>query len=257
MSRKTRGPASGPGNRPGPGPASGPRSDIDAVLRSQIEYYRSRAPEYDEWFLRKGRYDRGPEHRNTWFREVEEVRNALRNHGPAGRVVEFAAGTGLWTEVLVERVEHVTALDASPESLALNRERVGSERVTHRVTDLFAWTPPAEPFDGAFFGFWLSHVPPDRFETFWDLVRRSVRPGGGIFFVDSQYDPESTARDHELLAEDADTQTRKLNDGRTFEVVKIFYEPGSLEARLHDLGFPLRVRATPRFFIYGFGFSVG
>lgn len=31
----------------------------DSILREQIDYYRSRAAEYDEWFLRTGRYDRG------------------------------------------------------------------------------------------------------------------------------------------------------------------------------------------------------
>ena len=33
------------------------------LLGEQVEYYRARAEEYDEWFFRQGRYDRGPEHR--------------------------------------------------------------------------------------------------------------------------------------------------------------------------------------------------
>jgi hypothetical protein len=28
-----------------------------AILDEQLAYYRARAPEYDEWFLRHGRYD--------------------------------------------------------------------------------------------------------------------------------------------------------------------------------------------------------
>ena len=31
------------------------------LLDEQIAYYRARAQEYDEWFLRQGCYDRGPE----------------------------------------------------------------------------------------------------------------------------------------------------------------------------------------------------
>ena len=31
----------------------------EAALREQVAYYRARAEEYDEWFLRLGRYDRG------------------------------------------------------------------------------------------------------------------------------------------------------------------------------------------------------
>jgi hypothetical protein len=33
------------------------------ILQEQIQYYRDRAAEYDEWFFRQDRYDRGGEHR--------------------------------------------------------------------------------------------------------------------------------------------------------------------------------------------------
>lgn len=29
------------------------------ILEEQIEYYRARAAEYDDWWFRRGRYDRG------------------------------------------------------------------------------------------------------------------------------------------------------------------------------------------------------
>ncbi|MBX6342304.1 MAG: class I SAM-dependent methyltransferase, partial [Thermomicrobiaceae bacterium] len=41
------------------------------------EYYRERAAEYDEWFYRQGRYDRGPEANARWFAEADEVAAAL------------------------------------------------------------------------------------------------------------------------------------------------------------------------------------
>ena len=34
----------------------------DELLHEQIAYYRARAPEYDDWFLRRDRFDRGEEH---------------------------------------------------------------------------------------------------------------------------------------------------------------------------------------------------
>ena len=34
-----------------------------SIIEDQIEYYRRRAEEYDEWHQRLGRYDRGEEHR--------------------------------------------------------------------------------------------------------------------------------------------------------------------------------------------------
>ena len=38
-----------------------PENTFDSLLCEQIAYYRARAGEYDEWFLRQGRYDRGSE----------------------------------------------------------------------------------------------------------------------------------------------------------------------------------------------------
>ena len=39
-------------------------------LQEQVDYYRARASEYDEWFYRIGRYDRGSEINQRWFNEV-------------------------------------------------------------------------------------------------------------------------------------------------------------------------------------------
>lgn len=224
----------------------------DELVRTQIEYYRARAPEYDEWFLRRGRYDRGPEFKARWDADVAEVREALRGEGPRGQVVEFACGTGLWTEHLVRRAAHVTALDISPESLEINRARVGTDKTTHVCADVFDWQPP-HAFDGAFFGFWLSHVPPDRFDVFWHRVHGALKKGGRVFFVDSRYAPQSTAKDHGLEGPGSIAVTRRLNDGRAFRIIKVFYEPAELRTRLAALGWKMEVRATREFFIYGFG----
>ena len=35
--------------------------DPDSLVQEQIAYYRARAPEYDDWWLRTGRYDSGDE----------------------------------------------------------------------------------------------------------------------------------------------------------------------------------------------------
>jgi demethylmenaquinone methyltransferase/2-methoxy-6-polyprenyl-1,4-benzoquinol methylase len=126
------------------------------LLREQVEYYRARAAEYDEWFLREGRYDRGPEHRARWFREVAIVEAALQKTLQSGEVLELACGTGLWTQHLVKQHSRVVAIDASAEAIAINRQRVHSDVVEYIVADLFNWTPPASRFDAVFFGFWPS-----------------------------------------------------------------------------------------------------
>lgn len=222
----------------------------DELIEQQKAYYRARAGEYDEWFLRQGRYDRGPEHTAQWFEEVEEVRAALERFNPTGRVLELACGTGWWTEQLVKWADEMTAVDASAEVLELNRIRVGDAQVRRVQADLFAWKPDAQ-YDVVFFSFWLSHVPPERFQAFWNTVRRALAPGGRVFFVDSLRTVESTAKDHTLSPDNDVVMERKLNDGRSFHIYKVFYTPAEMEARLATIGWRTSAAATASFFLYG------
>ena len=225
-------------------------SDSDlSLLDEQIRYYRQRAPEYDEWFYRQGRYDHGPEHSRSWQREIAEVRAALDALRPAGRILELACGTGLWTRQLARYGGAVTAIDASPEVLVLNRARVRSAAVRYRQCDIFRWHPD-ERYDFVFFGFWLSHVPLTRFAAFWDVLRAALAPGGTVFFVDNRYHADSSARNHAVEPRTM-TQRRELNDGRAFDIVKLFYEPEGLATQLEPLGWHGDFRMTANFFIYG------
>ena len=49
----------------------------DETLREQIAYYRARADEYDQWFLRQGRYDHGEQENARWRAEAAQVADAL------------------------------------------------------------------------------------------------------------------------------------------------------------------------------------
>lgn len=227
----------------------------DALVEEQIAYYRARAGEYDEWALRQGRYDRGPEANARWHGEVAQVADALYGflaERPIASALEIAAGTGLWTQRIAPSVQRLTALDAAPETLAINRERLGelAGRVTYVTADIFTWDP-GERFDAIFFGFWLSHIPPERFDGFWASVRAWLKPEGRVFLVDSLYNDQSTARDHQLEGPEATTVERKLSDGQRYRIVKVFYTPERLSADLARLGWDSALQATPGFFVYG------
>jgi demethylmenaquinone methyltransferase/2-methoxy-6-polyprenyl-1,4-benzoquinol methylase len=226
--------------------------DHGGLLREQVAYYEARANEYDEWFFRKGRYDRGLEVNQQWFREVEEVRQALDAFKPSGRVLELACGTGLWTEQLLRHATHITAVDAASEMLSINQARVQSSKVRYVQADLFEWRPP-ERFDIVFFGFWLSHVPRERFAAFWALVDSALEPSGRVFFVDSRYDSTSTAKDHHLEGAQSTTATRRLNDGRQFQIVKVFYDSARLTVGLAGLGWDFSISETAHYLIHGHG----
>jgi demethylmenaquinone methyltransferase/2-methoxy-6-polyprenyl-1,4-benzoquinol methylase len=225
-------------------------SSLDELLDEQIRYYRARAGEYDDWWLRRGRYDRGEEANARWFAEAAQVRAALDRFAPSGRVLELACGTGLWTQVLAEHAEHLTALDSSPETLALCTERVGAETATYVEADLFAWEP-SEVYDVCFFAFWLSHVPRERFAAFWELVARSLAPGGRVFLIDSARSELASARDHRLAAPGEQTMLRRLEDGREYNIVKHWFGAAELQRQIGALGWDVELHATPTFFVYG------
>jgi SAM-dependent methyltransferase len=199
------------------------------VLAEQKRYYAARAPEYDDWWYRRGRYARDAQHERRWLLDVAELEERLRVFAPRGDVLELAAGTGIWTRRLVPSAERVVAVDANAETLALNTP--AAELV---VADVFDWKPPQQ-FDVVFFSFWLSHVPEERFAAFWSFVRSALRPGGRVFLIDSG--PPGAAGNGEL-------QVRQLADGREFTIVKRFWQPGELAGRLAALGFDLDLRLT-------------
>jgi SAM-dependent methyltransferase len=226
------------------------------LLDEQQAYYRARAGEYDRWWLREGRYDHGPEANRRWFEEVTALERALEDFGPRGEILELACGTGLWTRRLISGARRLTAVDAAPEVLEINRERVGSELVRYVEADLFEWTPPQSAFDVCFFSFWLSHVPESRFVAFWEKVRGALRPGGRVFLIDSARSESSGARDHALSTDEGQTMVRRLDDGTEFQIVKRFYDPDRLQRRLAELGWNVEASATGEYFIYAAGSPV-
>jgi SAM-dependent methyltransferase len=214
------------------------------ILREQKRYYAERAPEYDDWWYRRGRYELGPEALAHWRADIAEAEAALEAFSPGGTVLELAAGTGIWTRRLVRLADRVVAVDANAETLALNSAEAELVRA-----DVFEWEP-AERFDLVFFSFWLSHVPEERFDEFWSLVRAALVPGGRVFLVDSG--AGDTA--HTGTAQADGEETRSLADGRTFRIVKRRLRPDELAERVRPLGFALDLQDTANgHFLYGGG----
>ena len=195
----------------------------DDLLAEQVGYYRRRASEYDA----------------TAYGDVAAARpriaRLVAELAPHGRVLEIACGTGLWTEALAGSVDSVLAIDAAPEAVALAGERVRSANVSFEVADVFTWTTD-DRFDTIFFSAWLSHVPRDRFEQFWQILRPLLVADGRVLFIDEHVD----VRDKESYVADGVVE-RRLEDGRTYRIVKNFVEPRALRERLRELGWDCEI----------------
>jgi len=148
--------------------------DEEELILGQIDYYRQRAPEYDETSSPPG---------NPLAPHGQRIEDALDAFAPAGKVLEIASGTGTWTRHLLEHASELAALDSSPEMHEQSRKKIRDERVRYIERDVFSWEPD-DTYDVVFFANWLSHVPPSAFEQFWAIVERALAPEGRVMFVD-------------------------------------------------------------------------
>jgi demethylmenaquinone methyltransferase/2-methoxy-6-polyprenyl-1,4-benzoquinol methylase len=230
-------------------------NDAD-ILREQQEYYNQRSGEYDEWWLRVGRYDRGQEENAVWFAEQEQVRQAFAAVNWHGNALEIAGGTGIWTSWLAPRVQHLTVLDGSLEMIAINSARLEAEghtgRVSYRQVDLFEWQPE-QPYDGLFMGYFLSHVPAERYDDFIGTLAKALRPGGVFAMLDGRRDERSSSPDQPPPPETTEVMTRRLNDGRTYQIYKRYDDPEQLKATLAQHGIDADAHTTATHFIYSTG----
>ena len=168
----------------------------------------------------------------------------MRTLGPFGSALELAGGRGVWTAELAKISDRLTVLDGSPEMMAVNRSYNAGADVTYRCVDLFEWQPRAK-YDLVFFAFWLSHVPHSLLDPFLDKLRRAVRPGGHLVIVDETPGESPVTGPNE----GGMYQSRRLRDGREFRIVKVFYEPADIQAKLAERGFePTETKVGADFF---------
>lgn len=243
-----------------PGPVSAspdPSTTVvaqDELSTGMIAYYQARAGEYDDWYLRRGRYARGPVHDQAWAAELDVATLWLDRLAWSGEIVELAAGTGWWSPLLASKGE-LSIYDAAEAPLDRARDRLLAHRLRAHIHIRDAWLEPDRAVDWLFCGFWLSHVPRARLAEFLALARRWLKPKGTFAFIDSRSDPQSGADDQPATPpaeSDLGLDRRRLADGREFRVVKVHYEPAELRAALQAAGFAsAEVTTTPRFFLLG------
>lgn len=94
-----------------------PELRLRTLLQEQQDYYRRRAPGYDDWWFRVGAYDRGEEINAGFQREVEQLEDWFATLDTFGEVLELACGTGLWTRHLAAKSRSVLAVDGAAETI--------------------------------------------------------------------------------------------------------------------------------------------
>lgn len=148
-----------------------------SVAADLVDYYRSRAPEYEAIYFR-------PDPQRLY--ELEELARALRSWLVGRDVLEVAAGTGWWTVHAASVARSLTSTDINEETLAIARTKP-LEQVCFQVADAFALHEVAGSFNGFLACFWLSHVSRSRLPEFLAGVHNRLEPGSRVFMADNVF----------------------------------------------------------------------
>jgi demethylmenaquinone methyltransferase/2-methoxy-6-polyprenyl-1,4-benzoquinol methylase len=195
-------------------------------------YYAARAAEYERI------YDK-PERQRDLARLRVLIPSLL-----AGRdVLEIACGTGYWTAAIAPSARRIVGVDINPETLEIARAKdYPPGRVTFEAADVQAALAKHRGFDGAFAGFWWSHIPRRERRAFTESLCKALAPGAVVVVLDNRYVEGSSTP---LAHADADGNTfqkRRLDDGSEHLVLKNF--PTEAELRKELAGLASRVEYT-------------
>jgi len=198
------------------------KQNTDAELR---KYYAARAREYEKIYEKPERQE-----------NLRVLENVLPEMLAGRRVLEIACGTGYWTQFIAPRARSILAADATTETLALAQAKVLPPRVEFRVADAYRLAGDLGTFDGAFAGFWWSHVPTRDQPRFLASLDRRLDPGAKVVLLDNVY-VEGSSTPLSRRDEEGNTyQTRRLADGSEHDVLKNFPSENDLRKSVEGYG---------------------
>jgi SAM-dependent methyltransferase len=203
------------------------------------EYYQQRAAEYDEVYAKPERQA-----------DLAELKRLIPPLVAGRRVLEIAAGTGYWTQVIAPAAASVTATDLNDAPLAVAAARdFGAARPLLLTADAYRLDAVAGEFDLVFCGFWWSHVARADIGRFLAGVAARAEPGARIVLADNRY-VHGSSYPVTRTGPDGDTfQLRRLRDGREYEVLKNFPDRAQLAADLRPWVTGLRYRALDHYWL--------
>ncbi len=172
------------------------------------EYYRERAAEYDKIYEKPERQE-----------DLATLRGLLPSLVAGCSVLELACGTGYWTTALASSAQTVVATDLNESTLAIARTRSYAGDVTFATADAFDLAAIPGEFDAIFAGFFWSHVPRADVRRF---VRGLLGRAEVVILADNRYVEGSSSPITRSTAGGDTYQTRRLDDGREFDVLKNF-----------------------------------
>ena len=214
-------------------------SHADPAMKA---YYADRAREYEKIYAK-------PE-RQADLRRLEETIPAFFT----GRsVLEVACGTGYWTQHIARTARGIVATDLTEETLAVARSKgLPESRVRFAIADAFNLPAERGPFDGAFAGFWWSHLRHSECAPFLESLKRCLAPGATVVLMDNLYVEGSSTPISRTDEEGNTWQARTLSGGATHEVLKNFPTRAELMKQVAEFGATAQYAALEYYWLFSF-----
>src|SRR5262245_45974433 len=175
-------------------------------------YYAQRAQIYERVYHK-------PERQS----DLRAMEAALAAPFACRRVLEVACGTGWWTPHGAPGAHSWLATDLNPETMAIAQDKPMPPNVRFAKVDAYTFAElGAQRFDGAFAGFWWSHVPLARLPAWLALLHERLDAGARVVMLDNRYVSASSTPISRRDGDGNTYQRRGLDDGSTHEVLKNF-----------------------------------
>ena len=206
------------------------------------DYYAARACEYERIYAK-------PE-RQADLRRLEDMIPAFFT----GRsVLEVACGTGYWTRHIARTADRILATDLTEETLDVARSKnLPATKVRFAIADAYNLPAAEGPFDGAYAGFWWSHLRFSEIRPFLESLCRCLAPGAVVVLMDNLYFEGNSTPISRTDEEGNTWQERKLLNGEKHAVLKNFPTEAQLLGQVAGFGLNCRYTALEYYWLFAF-----
>jgi ubiquinone/menaquinone biosynthesis C-methylase UbiE len=208
---------------------------MDSDLRRRmLSYYDERASEYDEAYtLGTGTASiRNPK----VFKAEARVLAGVVAQIAHGRMMDLACGTAYWLPDYGPNCSSITLFDQSARMLAEARAKANRLGIADRCVflqgDFFEHEFNEKAYDTVLVGFFLSHLTEAQEPLVFDALRSMLGSFGRFVILESAWSAERAKVNAKV-----ERQTRRLNDGTTFEIYKRYCDRNDIARwrREHDV----------------------
>lgn len=187
------------------------------------KYYHNRAKEYERIYSK-------PERQGDINASVKILQEIFENR----EVLEIACGTGFWTQYIAHSASSILATDINGSVIEIaEAKKIIHSKLSFEVRDFYTFTPEKQ-YESLFGGFIWSHILKQDLTRFYKTIHALLKPGSLVVLMDNTYVEGSN---HPISSKDAEGntfQTRTLDDGSTYEVLKNFATEEALKESLKD-----------------------